>query len=52
LLESSGKVTQGMASTVCERWAQLGGAAARCDANAGALLQLATGTLTLRNLMP
>ncbi len=52
LLESSGKVTQGMASTVCERWAQLGGAPDRCDANAGPLLQLATGTLTLRNLMP
>lgn len=41
-----------MTSTVCERWAQLGGARARCDANAGSLLQLATGTLTLRNLMP
>jgi type IV pilus assembly protein PilW len=52
LLESSGKVTQGMASTVCERWAALGGAAGLCDANAGPLLQLATGTLSLRNLMP
>ncbi|CAB5695014.1 Tfp pilus assembly protein PilW [Delftia tsuruhatensis] len=52
LLESSGKVTQGMSSTVCDRWAALGGDTARCDANAGQLLQLATGTLSLRNLMP
>lgn len=52
LLRSTGKVTQGMESTICTRWTQAGGPAASCDASAGQLLQLVTGSLTLRNLMP
>lgn len=52
LLSSTGKVTQGMTSTVCTRWAEAGGNASSCDATAGQLLQLVTGSLTLRNLMP
>lgn len=48
----TGKVTQGMESTICTRWTQAGGPAASCDASAGQLLQLVTGSLTLRNLMP
>lgn len=53
LLASSGQgLAQGMDSTVCGRWAELGGAAADCDTSRGQLYQLVTGSLTLRNLMP
>lgn len=53
LLASSGKrLTQGMSSTVCSRWADLGGALQSCDTSQGQLYQLAVGTLSLRNLMP
>lgn len=52
LLSSTGKVTQGMKSTICTRWVEAGGDTSSCDATAGQLLQLVTGSLTLRNLMP
>lgn len=53
LLVSSGKrLTQGMSSTVCSRWADLGGALQSCDTSQGQLYQLIVGTLSLRNLMP
>lgn len=52
LLQSSGKVTQGMTSTICDRWSAIGGNAASCDASGAQLQQLAIGTLSLRNLMP
>ncbi|MPN36535.1 hypothetical protein SDC9_184044 [bioreactor metagenome] len=53
LMASSIKnVTQGMTSTVCSRWQDAGGAQASCDTSKGQLYQLATGSLTLRNLMP
>ena len=53
LLASSAQgLTAGMESSVCGRWAQLGGATASCDTSKGQLYQLASGSLTLRNLMP
>lgn len=52
LLASSAQVTAGMESSVCTRWTQLGGASDRCSASNGQLYQLASGSLTLRNLMP
>ncbi|MBF5005086.1 prepilin-type N-terminal cleavage/methylation domain-containing protein [Diaphorobacter caeni] len=52
LMNSTGKVTQGMASTVCSRWAEAGGTATSCNADGSQLYQLASGSLTLRNLMP
>lgn len=53
LLVSSGqRLTQGMSSTVCSRWADLGGAAQSCDTSQGQLYQLIVGTLSLRNLLP
>ncbi|RZL65298.1 MAG: pilus assembly protein PilW [Variovorax sp.] len=53
LLASSGKgLTAGVESSVCTRWAELGGTSARCDTSKGQLYQLASGSLTLRNLMP
>ena len=52
LVTSTGKVTQGMASTVCERWVAAGGDTGLCSTDSNRLLQLASGTLTLRNLMP
>ncbi len=53
LLASSAKgLTAGMESSVCTRWTQLGGTAASCDTSQGQLYQLASGSLTLRNLMP
>lgn len=52
LASSGGGLTAGMSSTVCERWTALGGAADGCDTGRGQLYQLATGSLTLRNLMP
>ena len=53
LLASSAQgLTAGMESSVCGRWAQLGGTAASCDTSRGQLYQLASGSLTLRNLMP
>lgn len=53
LLVSSGqRLTQGMSSTVCSRWTELGGALASCDTRQGPLYQLIVGTLFLRNLMP
>jgi type IV pilus assembly protein PilW len=48
----SGGLTGGMESTVCTRWVAMGGASASCDTSKGQLYQLATGSLTLRNLMP
>lgn len=53
LLASSAKgLTAGMETSICTRWKQLGGAAASCDTSQGQLYQLASGSLTLRNLMP
>jgi type IV pilus assembly protein PilW len=53
LLVSTGeKITGGMDSSVCSRWEGAGGAKASCDTNKGQLYQLASGSLTLRNLMP
>jgi len=52
LLTSSAKVTGGMESSVCTRWTELGGDSDRCSSSNGQLYQLASGSLTLRNLMP
>lgn len=53
LLASSARgITAGMQSTICTRWTQLGGASASCDTSQGQLYQLASGSLTMRNLMP
>ncbi len=53
LLSSTAKgLTQGMDSTVCTRWIDAGGDEKSCDTSKGQLYQLATGSLTLRNLMP
>lgn len=53
LLSSTAQgLSQGIESSVCQRWEDAGGAAASCDTSKGRLFQLATGTLTLRNLMP
>lgn len=52
LLSSSAKVTGGMESSVCTRWTELGGDSALCSSSNGQLYQLASGSLTLRNLMP
>lgn len=52
LATSKQGLTAGMESSVCARWAQMGGASTSCDTSKGKLYQLATGTLTLRNLMP
>ena len=53
LLASSAKgVASGVESSVCTRWTQLGGTSASCDTSKGQLYQLASGSLTLRNLMP
>lgn len=52
LLSSTGKVTQGMESSICNRWKEVGGTASSCDTSSGQLFQLVTGSLTLRNLMP
>ena len=52
LLSSSAKVTGGMESSVCTRWTGLGGDSGRCSSSNGQLYQLASGSLTLRNLMP
>lgn len=52
LAGTSEKVTGGMESSVCTRWENAGGASASCDTSKGQLYQLASGSLTLRNLMP
>lgn len=52
LSTSVGGLTEGMTSTVCTRWTGMGGATASCDTSRGQLYQLATGTLSLRNLLP
>lgn len=52
LMTSTAKVTQGMTSTVCSRWTEAGGAQGSCNTSGGQLYQLASGILTLRNLMP
>lgn len=53
LLVSTGqKITGDIESSVCNRWKDAGGAAASCDTSKGQLYQLASGSLTLRNLMP
>jgi len=52
LSSSAGGLTRGMESSVCTRWTEAGGAGASCDTSKGQLYQLASGTLTLRNLMP
>lgn len=49
---TAGGLTGGMESTVCTRWTNLGGTAASCDTAKGQLYQVASGALTLRNLMP
>jgi hypothetical protein len=41
-----------MESSVCARWAQLGGVSDSCKSTNGELYQLANGSLNLRNLMP
>lgn len=52
LSASEDRVTGGLGSSVCDRWKGLGGEAANCDIRKGQLYQLASGSLTLRNLMP
>ncbi|MGJ7519260.1 prepilin-type N-terminal cleavage/methylation domain-containing protein [Variovorax sp. LT1P1] len=52
LASTANGLTGGMESSVCTRWTELGGAAAACDTSKGKLYQLASGSLTLRNLMP
>ena len=52
LASSAEKITAGMESSVCGRWESVGGAKASCDTSKGQLYQLASGSLTLRNLMP
>lgn len=53
LLASSAEgLTAGMESSVCTRWAQLGGDSTNCDTSKGRLYQIANGSLNLRNLMP
>lgn len=52
LASSATGLTAGMESSVCTRWTELGGATASCDTSKGQLYQLASGSLTLRNLMP
>jgi type IV pilus assembly protein PilW len=52
LASTAEKLTGGMDSSVCASWESVGGAAASCDTSKGQLYQLASGSLTLRNLMP
>ncbi|MGJ7527001.1 PilW family protein [Variovorax sp. GB1P17] len=52
LSSSAERVTGGMESSTCTRWEGVGGASASCDTSKGQLYQLASGSLTLRNLMP
>lgn len=52
LASSAEKITGGIESSVCSRWESVGGASASCDTSKGQLYQLASGSLTLRNLMP
>ena len=52
LASASGGLTGGMASSVCTRWEDMGGDKDRCDTSKGHLYQVASGTVTLRNLMP
>ena len=53
LVSSAGGLTRGMESSVCSRWqAMAGNANTSCDNSNGQLYQLASGSLTLRNLMP
>jgi len=52
LASTTERVTGGMESSVCDRWERAGGARASCDTTKGQLYQLASGSLTLRNLMP
>lgn len=52
LASSKQGLTAGMESSVCTRWAQLGGSSDSCKTDKGELYQLASGSLTLRNLMP
>ncbi|WP_162846519.1 PilW family protein [Corticibacter populi] len=54
LLESpTGRVSVGMESSACDQWTEAGGDEELCsDNSAGKLLQLASGAVMLRNLMP
>jgi type IV pilus assembly protein PilW len=52
LASTAEKITGGMDSSVCARWQGAGGTGASCDTSKGQLYQLASGSLTLRNLMP
>lgn len=52
LASSTEGLTAGMESSVCTRWAQLGGVSDNCDTSKGRLYQIANGSLNLRNLMP
>ena len=52
LASTAGGLSKDMGSSVCTRWTDLGGATASCDTSKGQLYQLASGSLTLRNLMP
>lgn len=52
LASTAERITGGMETTACTRWAELGGEEDRCDTSKGQLYQIANGSLTLRNLMP
>lgn len=53
LAASKAHLTSGISSTVCSRWkATAGNSNTSCDADSGHLYQIASGALTLRNLMP
>lgn len=51
LAASQARLTGGIASDVCDRWVKEGGESGEC-ADDGRLYQMASGALTLRNLMP
>ena len=52
LANTTGKVTQNMSSTICERWKKAGGDEAQCTASDGRLYELISGAIMMRNLMP
>lgn len=52
LSSTAERVTGGIDSSACASWTAAGGASASCDVSKGQLYQLASGSLTLRNLMP
>lgn len=53
LAASAAKLTAGIQSSICTRWKITAGSDnSSCDAASGNLYQIASGALTLRNLMP